>query len=145
MAARQSLPGGLAPGVCGGSRFSTGMARALDLLHRAVMMGSGNAAHGLAIVFRDGELGQAKDKERAVSFFRKSAELGCREGRVALAKILEDGELGVDVDLKQALHWWEKAGEQCTYWYRDGFEIGAGIERVRAAIVTQSDSNSDAE
>ena len=107
--------------------------------HGAETDENGVAMCDLYDVYRVGQLGQAVDHARAVSWIRRSADSGFHYACGQLGGILEHGTLGVDVNLKEALRCYEKAEEQ-----RAGLCTNE-IARVRAAIAAQSDSNGDAD
>ena len=89
-------------------------ARALELYHHAVEVDENQQAmHWLAKVYQYGQLGQARDYERALSLYKRGAESGGYECRRYLGvHIYAKGRCGVEVDLKQALYWLEKCNEQ---------------------------------
>ena len=121
-------------------------ARAVELYTRAVEIdGNGVAMNTLADIFEQGWLGQGVDEERALSLYKRSAALGGCMGMHDLGYVFAHGSCGVEVDLKQALHWFEKALHLLFGQEQMCGTCAFHILRVRAAIATQSDSNSDAE
>ncbi len=84
--------------------------KALQLIHKAIELGSIYGINNLGYMYRFG-YGVTQDFNEALKWFRKAAEQGDRVGQADLADMYYSG-VGVAQDYEEAMKWYRKSADQ---------------------------------
>ena len=117
---------------CNGDHVPQDDKAATEWFSKAAEQGHPKAKYNLALLYRDGRGGLAKDVKIYLGLMRESAEAGYPEAQYYLGEAYYYGE-GVPKDMFQAVAWYRKAAEQCDsesqYSLGYMYEHGYGVER----------------
>lgn len=123
---------GLANVYFKGELVKQDIARASQLLEKAVALGSGNAAYRLGWMYEHGFLSEEPDYMKAMTSYEKAASLGNADGYCRAALYLANGYAGVK-DAEKSKEYYEKAAEMgaCFALVELAFlyENGDGVEK----------------